>query len=236
LQFWTRESIFQKPMSSQPAASSSRPLKPGAAKKTRGRPSIPFLHETILRHASDLFAKNDFARVSVDEVAARSGVGKGSVYRQFGSKEELYATVVIEGFKHLQKEIRSALSGSNSTRDQIAAVVQHTLRYFWTRRQFFALLHDPTALPAALARSYLKQRLELSKMISAILVEGIEGGSLRAGLDTRIVAESLLGMLRGINRYCREYATPESATDEVLSLFLDGCSARPRAIIVAHKR
>ena len=96
-------------MASQRATSLSR-----LPKKTRGRPSIPFLHETILRHASDLFARNDFARVSIDEVAARSGVGKGSVYRQFGSKEELYANVVIEGFKHLQKEIRSALSRSVS--------------------------------------------------------------------------------------------------------------------------
>ena len=197
-------------------------------KKTRGRPSIPFLHETILRHAGDLFARNDFSRVSIDEVAARSGVGKGSVYRQFGSKEELYANVVIEGFKHLQKEIRSALSRSVSTRDQIEAVVRHTLTYFWTRRQFFALLHDPSALPTALARSYLKQRLELSKMISAILLEGIEGGSLRPGLDTRIVAESLLGMLRGINRYCREYTTPENATEAVVSIFLHGCASRPR--------
>jgi TetR/AcrR family transcriptional regulator, cholesterol catabolism regulator len=215
-------------MPSQRIAGLSRP-----PKRTRGRPSIPFLHETILRHAGDLFAKNDFARVSVDEIALRSGVGKGSVYRQFGSKEELYATVVIEGFKHLQKEIRSALSGAASTRDQIETVVRHTLTYFWTRRQFFALLHDPTALPATLARSYLKQRLELSKMISAILVEGIEGGALRADLDTRIVAESLLGMLRGINRYCREYSTPESATDAVASLFLDGCASKLRLIGIA---
>ena len=188
--------------------------------KTRGRPSIPFLRETIFRHASDLFAKKDFARVSVDEVAARSGVGKGSIYRQFRSKEVLYATVVIEGFRHLQKEIRSALSDATSTRAQIETVVRHTLRYFWMRRQFFALLRDPTAIPASLERSYRKQREELSKMLGAILDEGIESGALRAGLDTRIVAESLLGMLRGINRYCREYATPESATDAVLSIFL----------------
>jgi AcrR family transcriptional regulator len=216
-------------MPSQPAAELIR-----SQKKTRGRPSIPFLRETILRHASDLFAKNDFARVSVDEVAARSGVGKGSVYRQFRSKEALYATVVIDGFKHLQSEIRGALSGSTSTRGQIETVVRHTLMYFWTRRHFFSLLRDPTALPASLERSYLKQRQELSKMIGAILVEGMKGGALREGLDTRIVAESLLGMLRGINRYCREYATPETASDAVLSLFLDGCTSKPR--IVAHRR
>jgi AcrR family transcriptional regulator len=222
-------------MPSQRAASSTS-LKNPPRKKTRGRPSIPFLHETILRHAGDLFAKNDFARVSVDEIAARSGVGKGSVYRQFGSKEALYATVVIEGFRHLQKEIRSALSASASTRDQIATVVRHTLRYFWARRQFFALLRDPTAIPATLERSYLKQRQELSKMISAILIAGMEGGSLRVGLDTRIAAESLLGMLRGINRYCREYATPETAADAVLSIFLDGCAAKPRPIGSASRK
>jgi AcrR family transcriptional regulator len=218
-------------MASQPAAELII-----SQKRTRGRPSIPFLRETILRHASALFAKNDFARVSVDEVAARSGVGKGSVYRQFGSKEALYATVVIDGFKHLQSEIRGALSGRTSTRGQIETVVRHTLMYFWTRRHFFSLLRDPTALPASLERSYLKQRQELSKMISAILIEGMESGSLRAGLDTRIVAESLLGMLRGINRYCREYATPETAADAVLSLFLDGCATKPRNFSTPRKR
>jgi AcrR family transcriptional regulator len=192
-------------------------------KKSRGRPSIPFLRETILRHAGELFAGRDFVRVSIDEVAARCGIGKGSVYRQFGSKEELYAAVVIEGFKHLQKEIRDAMKDRTSIREQIEVVVRHTLIYFWTRRQFFALLRDPTALPRNLARSYLKQRNELAKMVDAILVAGARRGTLRNDLDTRIVAESLLGMLRGINRYCREYTTPEHATNAVLSLFFEGC-------------
>jgi len=209
-------------MASRTASLPARPRK-----RSRGRPSIPFLRETILRHAGELFASKDFARISIDEVAARAGVGKGSVYRQFGSKEALYATVVIEGFKHLQNEIRAALKDRASTRQQLETVIRHTLVYFWTRRQFFALLRDPTVLPAKLERSYLRQRNELSKMVSAILLEGAKAGALRSDLDTRIIAESLLGMLRGINRYCREYTTPERATDAVLSIFLDGCTARP---------
>ena len=179
-----------------------------------------------MRHASDLFGNKDFARVSIDEVASRSAVGKGSIYRQFGSKEELYASVVIEGFKHLQKEIRSALSGTVSIRDQIATVVRHTLTFFWTRRQFFALLRDPTRIPARLERSYRKERQELAGLVEAILGDGIKSGALRADLDTRIVAESLLGMLRGINRYCRDYTTPVHATDAVLSIFIDGCGSK----------
>lgn len=203
-----------------PSAKSSLSRKAG-----RGRPTIPFLRETILRHAGELFARHDFARVAIDEVATRSGVGKGSVYRQFKSKEELYATVVIEGFKHLRKEISAALSANSSTRAQIETVVRHTLTFFWSRRQFFALLRDPTMIPQSLERSYRKERNELAKLVGAILTEGIASGALREDIDTRIVAESLLGMMRGINRYCRDYTSPDRATQAVMSLFFDGCSS-----------
>jgi len=41
-----------------------------------------------------------------------------------------------------------------------------------------------------------------------------------------MAAESLLGMMRGINRYAREYTIPERAVEIVTSIFLDGCAAR----------
>jgi AcrR family transcriptional regulator len=191
-------------------------------KRARGRPTIPNLRETILRHAGELFATNDFASVSIDEVAARCAIGKGSVYRQFGSKEALYASVVIDGFRHLRREIHDALGGGSYIHARIDIVVRHALSFFWTRRQFFVLLRDPTAIPARLERSYRKERRELAKLLGTILAEGIERGEVRADLDTRIVAESLLGMLRGIIRYCQDYTTPEKAADAVVSVFLDG--------------
>jgi len=195
-------------------------------KRARGRPTIPNLRATILKHAGELFAAHDFASVSIDQVALRCGVGKGSVYRQFGSKEALYASVVIDGFRHLRHEIGAALSGSSSIRERIDIVVRHALRFFWTRRQFFVLLRDPTAIPARLERSYRKERRELAKVLRAILTEGIKHGEVRADLDTRIVAESLLGMLRGVIRYCQDYTTPEKAAEAVVSVFLEGCAPK----------
>jgi AcrR family transcriptional regulator len=184
------------------------------------------LRERILHSAALLFAQKEFDRVLIDEVAARAGVGKGSVYRQFSSKEELYAAVVIEGFGQLQQEIRTALSAGGSLRDQITIVVRHTIRYFWSRRQFFALLHDPQALPRRQERLYHAQRQEFVGLLTDVLQHGIENGSLRAHLDTRIAAESLLGMLRGINRYCRDYTTPEEAAPMVVGIFMDGCGQK----------
>lgn len=195
-------------------------------KEGRGRPSTPFLRERILQSAAELFADREFDLVLIDEVAAHAGVGKGSVYRQFKSKEELYAAAVIDGFAELQREIRAALAGCTSTRDQIATIVRHTVRFFWTRRQFFALLRDPKALPPSQERQYRAQRNDLSRLISGVLDEGVRRGTMRPGFDTRIAAEAMLGMVRGINRYSREYTTPDRAVDIVTSIFLDGYAAR----------
>jgi AcrR family transcriptional regulator len=195
-------------------------------KDGRGRPSTPFLRERILQSAAELFAEREFDLVLIDEVAAHAGVGKGSVYRQFRSKEELYAAAVINGFTELQREIRTALAGCTSMREQIATIVRHALKFFWTRRQFFALLRDPKALPPSQERQYQAQRNDLSRLISGVLDDGIKRGAIRSGLDTRIAAESLLGMMRGINRYGRDYTTPDRAVDFVTSIFLAGCAPR----------
>ncbi len=204
-----------------------QPISPPIRRKDgRGRPSTPFLRERILHSAAELFADREFDLVLIDEVAAHAGVGKGSVYRQFKSKEELYAAVVIDGFTELQLEIRAALAGCTSMSDQLATIVRHTVRFFWSRRQFFALLHDPKALPLSQERQYRSQRNELSRLISTVLDDGVKRGAMRPGIDTRIAAESLLGMIRGINRYGREYTTPERAVDIVTSIFLAGCAPR----------
>ena len=199
---------------------------PVRRKEGRGRPSTPFLRERILQSAAELFAEREFELVLIDDVAAHAGVGKGSVYRQFKSKEELYAAAVINGFTELQREIRAALAGSSSTRDQIATIVRHTIKFFWTRRQFFALLRDPKALPPSQERQYRAQRNDLSRLVSGVLDDGVKRGAMKPGLDTRIAAEVLLGAMRGINRYGREHTTPERAIDIVTSIFLDGYNAR----------
>jgi AcrR family transcriptional regulator len=203
------------------------PVSPPIHRKDgRGRPSTPFLRERILQSAAELFADREFDLVLIDEVAAHAGVGKGSVYRQFKSKEELYAAAVIDGFAELQREIRTALPGCISMREQLATIVRHTVRFFWTRRQFFALLRDPKALPPSQERQYRAQRNDLSRLISGVLDEGIRRGAMRPGMDTRVAAEALLGMVRGINRYGREYISPDRAADTVTSIFLEGCAAR----------
>jgi TetR/AcrR family transcriptional repressor of mexJK operon len=54
----------------------------------------PAKRRTILAAATELFLNEGYARVSVDAIAARAGVGKQTVYSHFGNKERLFLAVV----------------------------------------------------------------------------------------------------------------------------------------------
>lgn len=55
----------------------------------RGRPRDPETDSKITRAAAELLLLRGFDKTTVDEVAARAGVGKATVYRRWPSKEDL---------------------------------------------------------------------------------------------------------------------------------------------------
>jgi AcrR family transcriptional regulator len=54
-------------------------------------------------------------------MATRAGVGKGSVYRQFSSKEELYIDTVIEGFVDVRTQVLKNLETAQTVPEKHAA-------------------------------------------------------------------------------------------------------------------
>ncbi len=181
------------------------------------------LRQRIIRSATELFGEKDFDEVLTDDVALHAGVGKGSVYRQFGSKEQLYAAAVIEGFRQLRDQIEAALGDARSDRERLSTIVRHIMAFFWNRRQFFVLLRDPARLPRAQETRYRSERGQLARVISGVLREAAEEGRIRMDLDFNLLAECLLGMMRGTQRYKRESVDLDTAVHTIVSLFMYGC-------------
>lgn len=61
-----------------------------------GRPRDPHVDEAILSAAIDLLTEEGFARLSIEGVAARAGVGKATVYRRWESKTALVVDAIKE--------------------------------------------------------------------------------------------------------------------------------------------
>src|SRR5690349_11004633 len=62
----------------------------------------------ILCAALETFAEKGFAAADVQEIADRVGVGKGTVYRQFGNKEELFLATARHAHEFLVQAVEEA--------------------------------------------------------------------------------------------------------------------------------
>ena len=80
-------------------------------------------HE-ILFAAAALMADRGFSATSVDEIAAAAGVAKGSVYYNFGSKEELFTTILTEGIGRLNEALAAARAGLEGERALEALITE----------------------------------------------------------------------------------------------------------------
>ncbi|WP_018700357.1 TetR/AcrR family transcriptional regulator [Amorphus coralli] len=83
-----RTSPGRRPSARAPAATPARP---------RGRPKLRSDDEqrdAIIQAANDLFVAHGYDRTTMDDVAARCGISKRTLYRLFPSKSELFASLI----------------------------------------------------------------------------------------------------------------------------------------------
>ena len=66
----------------------------------------------ILESARDVFFRDGFMRANLDEMAEKAGVAKGTLYRYFESKADLYVAVLAENGAVFTQKMREAASSS----------------------------------------------------------------------------------------------------------------------------
>ena len=73
-----------------PRALDSAPRAPRWERRKESRPA------ELIAAALDLFVERGFAATRLDEVAARAGVSKGTLYLYFDSKEDLFKAMIAD--------------------------------------------------------------------------------------------------------------------------------------------
>ncbi|HVN87558.1 MAG TPA: TetR/AcrR family transcriptional regulator [Candidatus Binatia bacterium] len=208
---------------------------PSVSTPTRGRPPIVGLRDTILRAAGEIFARHDYHEVLMDDVARSCGVGKGTLYRYFPGKRELYVAVMFEGIERVRAELQTTVDTAGPPVLAIERIVRCILAYFWDRQYFFALIHRNEHKPDDPdTREWLRRRTELSRVVERAVRKAIAAGHVR-DVDPRIAAEMLLGMLRGANRYRTSHDGLEHLVTVVVEMFLGGVGTRTGQRLAADR-
>jgi TetR/AcrR family transcriptional regulator, transcriptional repressor for nem operon len=163
-----------------------------------------FDETTVLRCARDRFWPTGFAGTSIDEVAAATGLGKGSLYGAFGDKRQLYLRVFDGYCTEVTEATRRSLSGPDGgayarLRAHVLAVAEATAR---DTGHLGCLLANGTAELAGQEPAVTDRARRTFEALEDALVECIQQaqrhGAIDPTADARRHGRLLLAVLRGI--------------------------------------
>jgi AcrR family transcriptional regulator len=162
------------------------------AKRGRGRPRDPETDAKITRAASELLLLRGFDKTTVDEVAARAGVGKATAYRRWPSKEDLAFAAMQSLYSD---EFPEADTGSiegdlTATYGSIIAFVNTDTGASFLRMSIMESIRDERI--AALYRASTERREEVARRT---FERAIERGEVRADIDMDMAVQWLGGLL-----------------------------------------
>ena len=100
------------------------PSEPEQEIRKPGRPRSAQAHKAIIDATLELLAEEGYQGLSIEEVAARAGVGKTTIYRRWASKEEL----VMEAIRQVQIDV--PVMDTGNFRNDLAALLKTVYQGF----------------------------------------------------------------------------------------------------------
>ncbi len=189
----------------------------------------------ILDAAIGVFALHGFSKTDVQVIANRAGVGKGTVYRYFGSKTDLFWAATLEVTIRLQKLLNQAAEGGETILEVFQKTARAYARFLVTHPDHLEIFIQQRAefYDQVPETHRLQHELSHEKYVS-LLKRGMESGEFRPDLDPDTTMMAFGGLIFGTLSHCcfhftqaqREQAEiQEQIVDHVVrgaNLFLDG--------------
>src|SRR5829696_7988382 len=158
----------------------------------RGRPRDARADASILRAVLGLIADHGAEHLRIDDVAARAGVGKATIYRRYRSRDALLTAAVAAVVGDI------AIPDTGSTRDDLLALMRDAVAVYAgppasrAMPELVAAMNRDAGVGRATREGFLAPR---RAALRSVLERGVERGDLRPDLDTELALDVLGGPL-----------------------------------------
>jgi len=189
----------------------------------------------ILRAATEVFAEQGFNSVTVAAIADRAGIGKGTVYEYFSSKDELLFAVfewmnegifnrihgLIEvGGTTLERLNRLLDLGAQITREQME--MQAVVLDFWSASRGTKVEERYNQACLTTFRAY-------RRLVADVIREGQTAGEIRSEVDPEAVAAMVVAAMDGlgVQIFFDRELDPDSTVSGFGEVLLAGLEVQP---------
>ena len=177
----------------------------------------------VLRAAAKILAERPNATVA--EIAARSGLGRATVYRHFGSRRELVGAIHRQAIEEAEHAIEGSIDAGGGPLEVLARVTGELLAV----GDRYRIVAEQRSLEAPLRRRERRLAAPLIPVVEA----GQASGEIRADLPAEWLVHALGGLIVAALRASREgILSGCDVSEAVTTTLIAGAAARDRDAIV----
>ena len=181
--------------------------------------------EQILAEATKLFAASGFSNTEVQTIADHLGIGKGTVYRYFPSKRDMFMAAVDRGIRLLGASVNEASGTHGEPLARIFNAIRAYLAFFDAHPEIVELLIQERAeFRDRQTPTYFSHKEQSIGQWHRLLRDLMDRGTIRA-LPEEVVADYISDLLYGMvfTKYFSGREKPLSdQADQVIDLILRG--------------
>jgi len=181
-------------------------IKPGVEEKRRKKKEKEKENRRniILKAARKLFFERGFKSVTVDNIAERAEVSKGSIYLCFESKEEIYTQILIADNIALNDRIKNFASIEATASQLLLEFARIYVDFFLSDKELFRILMTfmmqtgQMHLTQEQSSELIRTTNENIVIISEIIQKGIDSGEFTPLSNVWQMQNAIWGMLNGV--------------------------------------
>ena len=191
------------------------------------------IREAILDATDDFLAKCGYKKMTIDDLANAVGIGKGSIYLHFNSKEEIALSHIDRMIERMNVELKKIADSKKSVEDRLRMMLAKRVLYrFDNVRHYSQSLND---LLAAIRPKLLERRQNYFEKEARIFASVIEEGQLSEIFaqgnplqyaETFLLATNSMLPFNLTTRQLGERNDVETKTMQIAGLLLNGLLRR----------
>jgi AcrR family transcriptional regulator len=176
-----------------------------------------------------------FKSVTVDLIAAKAEVSKGSIYLYFDSKEEIYTQILISANIERHREVENFAKQEGTASELLLMFARDYVNFFLDNNELFRILmtfmlhSENMNLTEEQNTQLIHTTNENIRTVSEILQKGVHSGEFVPNIDIRQVQNAIWGSLNGIISLYIYTGAPEKRAERIhttvrdsLNLFIKG--------------
>jgi AcrR family transcriptional regulator len=177
--------------------------------------------DKILDAAAGLFGSQRFHEVRMEDVASAADVGKGTIYRYFMDKEELFRALLRRTSEQFLARLEEAVAGEEGARNRLEAVVAGILEVFDAQPHLLDLIQRSEVMQGpGTDFPWQKARDDLFQLVAQLFAEGKQEGAFCLR-DPDLGVLMLLGGIRSVIRFGPQ-PRPRNLARRIVDDFLEG--------------